>query len=106
MNFPWWSPRRNPAPIDPAFYRRRWEAYGRHVREAFAAERIYVAGAHRASLTKSTRPGVEYQVTFWDGGEPTGHLDLMDLESAVRELWTFETPEFKRQFTASLESRQ
>lgn len=41
----------------------------------------------RVSLTRSTYPGVLYQVTRWEGDEPTGHLDARSKESALNEMW-------------------
>ena len=45
------------------------------------------------TLTRSTRPGVTWQVTFWEGdpegpeAQPTGHLDITGgLEEATREM--------------------
>jgi hypothetical protein len=35
------------------------------------------------TVTRSTRPGVEWQVTAWDrDGAPTGHVDAGSLEAA------------------------
>ena len=39
------------------------------------------------SLTKSTYPGVEYQVTRWDAEGPFGHLDATSKQSALDEMW-------------------
>ncbi len=39
------------------------------------------------SLTKSTRRGVEWQITTWDAdGEPLGHIESNDLDSALKTL--------------------
>lgn len=39
------------------------------------------------SLTKSTYPGVPYQVTRWDPEGPFGHLDASSKQSALDEMW-------------------
>jgi len=44
-------------------------------------------GAGFLTLTKSTRPGVAYQLTYWaDENTPTGHIDEPSIEDAVRDL--------------------
>lgn len=47
---------------------------------------------HTITVTRSTRPGVLYQVTRWDMEDgslvPLGHIDITTgLESALEELW-------------------
>jgi hypothetical protein len=89
------SVKRNPGASDPGFQayiaglKARNAAYHALVTQTFDKEQIYVTETNRgstATLTKSTRPGVRYQVTFWTDGEPTGHIDCMDMEEAVKVL--------------------
>ena len=66
----------------------RSRAYEEHVRRAYERNGVYVSEQRHGgmlSITRSTRPGVAYQVTLWTGDEePTGHLDARDLASAIR----------------------
>lgn len=43
--------------------------------------------AFTLTLTHSTYPGVAYQVTRWEGEEPTGHMDARSRASALDEMW-------------------
>lgn len=41
-----------------------------------------------STITKSTRPGVAYQVTtFSPDGQPRGHGDALSLDDALERLW-------------------
>lgn len=62
-----------------------WEEFERSGIVVLRAKDIYPG--MRVSLTRSTYPGVAYQVTRWEGEEPTGHLDAQSQKSAVDELW-------------------
>lgn len=39
------------------------------------------------SLSRSTYPGIAYQVTRWENGEPFGHTDVETPKGALEELW-------------------
>lgn len=43
----------------------------------------------RVSLTRSTYPGVKYQVTRWDERGPVGHQDASSRKVAIDELWYY-----------------
>lgn len=82
-------------------------------RKAMRAKRDFIETAHKVyqkskvlsvkgrdwdviSLTKSTYPGVKYQVTRWDWNEtgdslvPLGHIDITtSLLKAIEEVWHF-----------------
>lgn len=81
-------------PLDPINVRKRLDAYHEKVYQAFSYDDIYLikmSGGQQVTLTYSARPGVEYQLTYWDENEqPTGHIDLNDFDAAVRELWGYE----------------
>lgn len=73
------------------------EAFVAEVERAVRAEGGYAAPMRRGSgwvtITPSTRPGIRWQVTFWDGDplhgapQPTGHIDVTgDLAEAAREI--------------------
>lgn len=69
--------------------------FGNLVWEEFASAGILVipaserTGMTRVSLTKSTYPGVQFQVTRWDAEGPVGHLDASSREIAVEDLWYY-----------------
>jgi hypothetical protein len=92
--------KKRPGASDPDFkamiarLKARNAEYLRIVSETFDREDIYVTATKRgtrASLTKSTRPGVKYQVTIWSDDTPTGHLDMSSFEEAVKSLHSFDT---------------
>lgn len=62
--------------------RRRRERIVAHVHEVVAREGGFKAKRKRGgfvTITRSTRPGVAFQLTFWDDEvTPTGHLDEAD----------------------------
>lgn len=46
-------------------------------------------------LTRSARPGVNYQVTDFEDGEPIGHREFEELGAALFELWDVSSPRTK-----------
>lgn len=71
--------------------RARREKLDRLVRWAMDREKIFKAELRGSrgflTLTRSTRPGVQYQLTYWDHDQtPTGHLDEQSIEDAVRDI--------------------
>jgi hypothetical protein len=90
--------RRETFPEQMARMRAERDAFVAKVERAVTVEGGFVA-QHRGgtdlwvTLTRSTRPGVAWQVTFWDGHPagarpvPTGHIDVTGgLADAAREL--------------------
>lgn len=89
-------------PMDPVNVRRILDAWRREAMERFVAGndalRVEEGDGTTAfrTLTYSTRPGVEFQVTFWKPSgrfgrgrvEPTGHLDVNDFDRAAVEMLT------------------
>lgn len=78
-------------PDDPRVLKRARQVYREQVYKRFSDtngfDQVDDRGGH-TTLSYSTRPGVEYQVTFWTPEwEPTGHLDLQDFDEAVSALW-------------------
>jgi hypothetical protein len=77
-------------PLDPINLLRNKELFIADVYAEFSEKDVVVFRTRyggRKSLTWSTRPGVDYQVTFWDGDTPTGHIDFNDFEKAAWELY-------------------
>jgi len=93
--------------------RRERDAFSERVRDEVERTGAFIApvGDERASLrrtgsyrgwvsiTRSTRPGIAWQVTFWEGdprgpdATPTGHLDVSgDLADAAREIIGLASP--------------
>lgn len=86
-------------PLDPINVMRRLQAFRDRVYLEFAEKQIVVlpTSTGKVSLTYSTRPGVDFQMTYWTPDEvPTGHLDLNDFDEAARALWGATTPEGRR----------
>jgi hypothetical protein len=78
-------------PEDPMVMKRALSAYRDEVYERFSDtggfEQLDAEGRH-TTLSRSTRAGVEYQVTYWLADwTPTGHLDIDDFDEAVSKLW-------------------
>ena len=84
--------------------RDRRAAFTARVAESVRKTGGFVMQAHRVpnlyvSITKSTRRGVAWQVTFWTGNPeevgsvPTGHLDVSTLEEAAKETQGYSEPE-------------
>lgn len=88
-------------PLDPYNVKARGIAWRAHVADTFAAKGHYEQrSAHGVqTLTRSTRPGVAYQLTYWTPDmTPTGHIDLASIEEAASPLWSELPREEKRAF--------
>lgn len=92
-------------PKHPVNLRRAYAQFHQDVLDEFsAADRFVVEGrgGRRAALTWSTRPGVEWQVTYFDGDEPTGHDDVNDFGDATKNLFGYLDPEDRCRRSAAL----
>lgn len=77
-------------PLDPINLKRSMDRFKEVLYEEFAEKDIVVLPTRsgKASLTWSTRPDVEFQVTYWDKeGTPTGHIDFNDFDRAAYEMY-------------------
>lgn len=77
-------------PADPINVKKRYAAFKERVYLEFAEHDIVVMPTRygKMSLTYSTRPGVEFQLTRWSHDEtPVGHMDLGGFDEAVRAMW-------------------
>jgi hypothetical protein len=98
---------REPLAVFAARLRHERDAFAEHVRSEVARTGAFASpmrdesmslrrtGSYRGwvSITRSTRPGIVWQVTFWEGDPtgpdavPTGHLDVTGgLEDAAKEV--------------------
>lgn len=81
-------------PADPINVAKRYAERHNEVMMLLAEHRSVVGtkrGSNaRALLTFSTRPGVDYQVTHFDGDTPWGHIDCTDFGEAVRAMSGYE----------------
>jgi hypothetical protein len=78
-------------PMDPMNVRLVGEAWRKHVYHTFVENNelfsVVDQRGHTWSITMSTRPGVDFQVTMFDARmRPTGHLDFNDFERAADSL--------------------
>lgn len=77
-------------PLDPINLRRSMDQFVDTVYQEFSEKDIVVLPTDygKKSLTWSTYPDVEFQVTQWSReGVPTGHIDFNDFEEAVKEMY-------------------
>lgn len=91
------------SPADPINIRRARDLFKEDVIETFS--RLGGFGAESRSgkvlLAYSTRPGVEYQLTYFDADEtPTSHLNLNDFDEAIGELWGLVLPGMRQSYSA------
>jgi hypothetical protein len=88
-------------PFDPINVRRAHDLFREDVLEAFARSNGYLAPSCSGSvaLSHSTRPHVEFQLTYFDAdATPTGHIDFDDFDEAVRALWGLVTSDVRRSY--------
>jgi hypothetical protein len=80
-------------PSSPANLRLGVEAFLRRARLEFSERDLLSATSSRygytVALTRSTYPGVDFQVTTFDERmTPTGHRDYGDFDEAAMEIWS------------------
>jgi hypothetical protein len=78
-------------PLDPVNVKARVLAWRQHVRETFERQGYYRQQDQHGvqTLTRSTRPGVAFQLTYWTPDmKPTGHMDLATIDDAAGPLWS------------------
>ena len=91
-------------PGDPANLRAARDAFHARVLDTFSDQDIFVVenDQRRGVLTWSTRPDVEWQLTYFDAkGVPTGHDDFNDFDKAVGALFGFMPPEELKSLAAA-----
>lgn len=92
-------------PDDPINHRRAFDAFHQVLLDRFSAADIYVVSDERGArtvLTWSTRPHVQWQVTYFDVDIPTGHDDVDDFDRATMLMWGGISTETRRKMSADL----
>jgi len=77
-------------PRDPMNMKKARDLFDAHLMDVYSDKDIYVVelgGGRQYVLHPSTRPGVEWQVTHFFGGKPTGHIDHTDWDKLSAETW-------------------